>query len=396
MDTLRKHWLAWSLIAGSVMFAFVVGFAMGYIPSNYTSTEIAAMVKDELPPSASDNFRIGEIATVKVIEPDITVVVTSDGYYPNSPTLLGRMSIEKGKTENPVLYEISPEGEVTKAWEITNKEGGILGDRRLLGNGNLMFTIFRDGTYIVDRRTGDVVWYFLDNKVSHNASFIPEGLPGAGNVLTVGSYCDCVKEINYAPKEVVWTWDAHNTFQPYDVDKAYPGGRDFNVVSPYASYIAQTALFPDDWTHINHAQRLSNGNTLVSLRNFDLVAEITLDGKVAWSYGGGMIKQQHTPRVLADNTMVVLDNGNHRAIRIDRGTQEVLWEYSDLFVPVMGDVNFLSDGNYKVVDSLAQGGGMVKVINPGGELIWSIRPILDQEKNTGFPIYRAHMPGLEL
>jgi hypothetical protein len=88
--------------------------------------------------------------------------------------------------------------------------------------------------------------------------------------------------------------------------------------------------------------------------------------------------------------LAVFDNGNQRAIVIDRATQAILWE-AEVPEPatVMGEVNKLSDGNYKVLSSLAS---VLRVISPSGEQLWSMT-ITTESPSGG--IYRAHMPGLE-
>ena len=52
-----------------------------------------------------------------------------------------------------------------------------------------------------------------------------------------------------------------------------------------------------EWTHVNSAQRLPNGNTIVSLRNLDLVVEVNPKGDVVWTYGALVLKHQHCPFV---------------------------------------------------------------------------------------------------
>jgi hypothetical protein len=244
-----------------------------------------------------------------------------------------------------MLYQLGADGEVRRSWRITNKHGGLLGDRRMLPN---------------------------------------------GNILAAGIYCDCVKEIDYETREPVWEWHARNAFQDYDDEGVFPGGRNFGQKSAYASYSRVDTINPTSWAHLNHAQALPNDNVLVSLRNFDLVVEVNREGQIVWSYGPGLIKHQHTPRVLDDGILAVFDNGNSRAILVDRGTQEVLWEYSGLEnTAVMGEISRLADGNYKILSSLEN---VIMVVSQEGEVRWSMR-VLTNAPSGG--IYRAHLPQLE-
>ena len=58
--------------------------------------------------------------------------------------------------------------------------------------------------------------------------------------------------------EIVWSWYAKDEYD----------------VAPYAD------IDDEGWTHANAVTRLSNGNTLVSLRNFNLTVEVDPDGDV--------------------------------------------------------------------------------------------------------------------
>ncbi|MEX0763015.1 MAG: aryl-sulfate sulfotransferase [Dehalococcoidia bacterium] len=317
---------------------------------------------------------------VQVVDSDITANVAGSGEYePDSDTLIAYFNDGENASQNPRLYMISPDGEVTRTWEVANRHGTILGDRRVLANGNIMFIIWDDGVYEMTP-DGEIVWSYLDDEITHHAEILPNG-----NVLLVGSECNCVREVDYETQEELWYWDARQSLPDYSSDEEFLGHEGFGIRSIYS----HTYVEGQPWAHVNHAQVLPNDNVLVSLRNFDLVMEIERDGNVVWSFGPGIVKHQHTPRDLGDGTMLVYDNGNHRVILVDRGTQEILWEYDDLFAPIMGDVSLLEDGNYKVVDALDDA---VKVVSPDEDLLWSIE-IESETEYRG--IYRAHMPGLE-
>lgn len=187
----------------------------------------------------------------------------------------------------------------------------------------------------------------------------------------------------------MWEWRAEDSFPEYDDESVFRGATEYNPSSLYASTYREEPEWPDTWAHANYAQVLQNDNVIVSLRNFDLVVEVKRSGEVVWSFGPGIIKHQHTPVDLEDGTILIFDNGNHRAIRVDRATGELLWSYDDLDSGIMGDVNLLADGNYKVVDSVQN---TVKVVSDDGDLLWSIEVEPPEEING---IYRAHFPGLE-
>lgn len=319
-------------------------------------------------------------AEVEVIESDIEVEVTSEGdYAPDSDVLIGI----HGEID-PALYLISPDGDVQEAWRITNRFDSSMLDRRVLDNGNIMFVVRGDGAYEMNR-DGEIVWEYQDSGISHHGEILPNG-----NVLVAGAICDCVQEIDYETREPVWYWDAHEAFPNYtESDDAFHRGEQFGMVNIFENAYDPDAEYPNTWGHVNYAQILENDNVIVSLRNFDTVLEVNRDGETVWSYGPGIIKHQHTPVDLEDGTMLVFDNGNHRAFRFDRGTGEILWSYDDLDSAIMGDVNLLDDGNYKVVDSLQN---TVDVVSPEEELLWSMEIEAEGVVNG---VYRVHMPDLE-
>ena len=68
-----------------------------------------------------------------------------------------------------------------------------------------------------------------------------------------------------------------------------------NYASYLPGYVQNTytwRLDSADWTHVNAAQRLPNGNTVISLRNQDLVIEVDAQGNTVWSYGPLVLKHQ--------------------------------------------------------------------------------------------------------
>jgi len=120
--------------------------------------------------------------------------------------------------ENMRVIEVNMLGEVV--WEYAIPEDlkaytnpGF--DVELLPNGDILFLLPRHGIYEIDR-DGNVVWSYLDSKISHDV----DGLPN-GNVLVVFGGNDRlndihVKEIN-REGEVVWSWRAKDHFyvDPY-------------------------------------------------------------------------------------------------------------------------------------------------------------------------------------
>lgn len=333
------------------------------------------------PAVSKAGFEAGQPVEVEVIPPDREFRVETQGYYPGKDTLIGTNSIGKG---DPKLYLVSDHGEVKRAWKITNKFGAMIGDRRILPNGHIMFVIGMDGIYEIDY-DGNLVWHYFDKTVTHHAELLPNG-----NVLTAGVPCDCVKEIDYETKQVAWEWNAGSLFPEYTTENSFIGSTSYpDQKSAYAEYRIQSEVFPQDWTHINYVQWLPETDTfMVSLRSFDLIVEVNRAGEVIWSFGPGVIKHQHYPRVLPDNTILVFDNGNGRVIRINR-SHEILWEYRGLYAPFLGDNNLLEDGNYKILQTIAyeeNGGSDLRIVSPDHRVLW--RLVISGPNSN---IYRADM-----
>jgi hypothetical protein len=147
---------------------------------------------------------------------------------------------------------------------------------------------------IIDKRTGEFVWnmgpdypgaYDYSKKVfsgkvprpvdqlsfQHDVHMIPEGLPGAGNVLVFDNegaggvppfYLELfqgsrVLEIDPITREIVWQYDASASKQPY-----------WAFFSPI----------------ISSARRLPNGNTLIDEGIHGRIFQVTSDGEIVWEY----------------------------------------------------------------------------------------------------------------
>ena len=294
-------------------------------------------------------------------------LVESNGYTLEYTFLTGYSSLGK----DPEILWIDNDGTVLEHWIIENKFGGILGDRRFLPNGNILFVIGLDGVFEMDLE-GNIHWEYYDTTVNHHAELIE-----TGNILLANVGCDCVQEIDYETKKVVWEWSATQNFGRYDDPENFIGTLDFpGAENAFEAVDVSNAYFPHDWTHINYVQYLPKTDTfMVSLRSFDLVIEINRVGEIIWSFGPGVIKHQHYPKVLDDGTVLIYDNGNGRVIRVARD-HTILWTYEGLYAPFLGDNDLLPDGNYKIVQTTAfEATGNVadlRIVNPDKETLWKL------------------------
>ena len=232
------------------------------------------------------------------------------------------------------IYEVSPAGEIVWKWissehldemgfseeglamihngfSISGAQSGflVINDMKPLGPnrwysagderfnpGNIVIDS-REGNFIaiIQKKTGKIVWrigpYYPDtgqvpyrrifnHKVprpvdqlsgQHDANMIPEGLPGAGNILVFDnqgsagfppSYLSSIAgsrvlEIDPIKKEIVWQYNAEDSDQ---------------------------ALWTFFSSFIGSARRLPNGNTLICEGMTGRIFQITPKGEIVWEY----------------------------------------------------------------------------------------------------------------
>ncbi len=222
-------------------------------------------------------------------------------------------------------------------------------DVELLPNGNILYVLPGNGVYEMDR-SGKTVWSYLTAKISHDADRLPNG----NTIFAFGNYdqkSDAqVVEVN--PKgEVVWTWYAKDYFNKPLYD----------------------SISNEGWTHTNAVSRLSNGNTLISLRNFNFIAEVDQQGAVVRTIGEGILLEQHDPEILPNGNILAtsLPRGRpHSAVEIDPKTGKIVWEYliPDRINWPVRDANRLPNGN-----TLITGTTEIVEVTPGGGIVWRLR-----------------------
>jgi hypothetical protein len=224
-----------------------------------------------------------------------------------------------------VIYEVNPEGEVVWSWVasdhlaefgftaeqmrlIRNTDNGdylhlnsmrpvgcnrwfAAGDSRFAPDNIIISSRHANFIAIIDRKTGNVVWRLgpdhpmantppTSRKVprpldrtsgQHDAQIIPEGLPGAGNVLVFDNDGEAgyppvpvtliggsrVLEIDPVKQQIVWQYTGEDS-----------GGPGWSFRS----------------THISSARRLPNGNTLICEGQAGRVFQVTRDGEIVWEY----------------------------------------------------------------------------------------------------------------
>ncbi|MHC4698818.1 MAG: aryl-sulfate sulfotransferase, partial [Planctomycetota bacterium] len=294
-----------------------------------------ANVNDSEAPNGGTNNVIGE----EDVEPGEVFVEV----YESDKTCEGTTFLpDLHDTDQPRIIEVNMLGEVVWEYVIPDHlkeyhEPGL--DVEVLANGNILFVLPRNGIYEIDR-DGTILWSHLDTKISHDA----DRLAGGNTLYGWGGpdqKADAqVKEVT-PDGEIVWSWYA----------------RDQLDVAPYAD------IYREGWTHTNAVTRLSNGNTLVSLRNFNLTVEVDPEGEVVWSYDWSTLDgdDPHDPEILPDDHLLVClqHDTPHQVVEIDRGTGELVWEYFLPGLRTARDSDRLPNGNTLIQAVLMPGNDSV-------------------------------------
>lgn len=166
------------------------------------------------------------------------------------------------------------------------------GDSRFAPDNIILSSRNANFTAIINGKTGDVVWEIGPNYAplkddglgpdklprpidqisgQHSPYMIPEGLPGAGDILLLDNQEEAgyppvplavaggsrVLEINPETKDIVWDYTARDS-----------GNVSFSFFTPY----------------IGNVQRLPNGNTLINEGIDGRIFQVTPAGKIVWEY----------------------------------------------------------------------------------------------------------------
>jgi hypothetical protein len=280
--------------------------------------------------------------------------------YDENKAYAGTTILADVRSTKPRIIEVNMLGEIV--WEYVLPDNlkdytspGM--DVELLSDNHVLFVAPLKGVFEVDR-SGNIVWSYLNSEVSHDADRLPNG-----NTLIVfggrdGKDDAQVKEVNSAG-EIVWSWYAKDNFN----------------VPPYDNVSDQ------GWTHANAVTRLSNGNTLISLRNFNLTVEVNPAGQVVWSYDWsifGSDTDPHEPEITADNHIVIaLQNDSpYAVVEIDRATGENVWFYENSSLRTTRDADRLPNGNTLLVTVNTAVSGQesrIMEVTSAGEVVWQLR-----------------------
>jgi hypothetical protein len=177
------------------------------------------------------------------------------------------------------ILEVNMNGEVIWEWnfpsKLVNKVKNICNGadiNYLKSTDEFLFILPKEGAFIVgrDRKYRSVV---KDNLISHDIDILPNG-----NFIYARGWAnkgeDEVREVSPSGK-VVWKW-SHAKYFPDRDDYL----KDLSKRGKKKLYRDRTFKTDDiDWAHVNGVEQYSNGDTLISLRNFRMFVIVESNGR---------------------------------------------------------------------------------------------------------------------
>jgi hypothetical protein len=124
-----------------------------------------------------------------------------------------------------------------------------------------------------------------------------------------------------------------------------------------------------DGSHLhypNDAELLDNGHLLITDRNNDRVIEVDAAGQVVWSYG--QLTRPHNGDRLANGNTLIANSEENVIVEVSPAG-EIVWSYGGQGVlDWPRDADRLADGHTLITDSR---GNRVVEVDPGGQVVWS-------------------------
>ena len=318
-----------------------------------TSTATGSSVEGISPQSAPSQITQTTLAVVTITEvqkrgtpdPDFIVDISVPEKISPGTTILP----DNHNAAHPRIIEVNPLGEIIWEYPLPENLKSYTNpgwDVEVLQNGNILTVLPRNGVYEINRNK-QVVWKYLDPKVSHDADRLDNGntLIAFGGGDTAGDAQ--AKEID-SKGNVVWSWHAKDVFSGPE----YAG------------------ILNEGWSHTNAVSRLDNGDTLISLRNFNVIVEVDPKGKLVRTIGKGLLQAQHDPLILSDGNILMANHGEPQAVIELDPSGNIIWQFT---IPnrrswPVRDANRLPNGNTLITES----DRIIEVTNEG-QIVWQFR-----------------------
>ena len=239
------------------------------------------------------------------------------------------------------------------------------GDLDLLDDGKMQLVVRNSGIWEIER-SGNHQLVHPETKISHDADRLSNG-------------------------NLIYVYGAGDTESDIQVKEVVPGGKtewEWRAADYYADRFKD--VDDEGWTHINGVQRLANGHTLVSLRNFYLTVILDENGDIAyeidWSIYGADTDPHEPVMLPSGNILVCLQNNSpYQAVEWDPDLKDHVWTYSHATpMRTSRDCDRLPNGNTLIVgvknnDTTPQDTDENKIdesmmieVTEAGEVVWQM------------------------
>lgn len=283
--------------------------------------------------SRADSCFTVQIANPAKMAPGTTAIMDNSGSYSR---------ILECDSQGKILWEYEFPSEIRTRYKYANDL------EWLPESDHFLFSVKDKGIYEVSRDK-TIVWSYKTAKVSHDADRLPNG-----NTIFVyggGDTQDDMQVTEVSPQgDVVWSWKAVDHLageQRFDP----PAGRK-EVYS---------------YTHTNAVIRLPSGNTIVSVRNYNMVVEVAPDGNIVRKIPD--LWRVHDPYLLPNGNFMVslLYKLTYVPIREVTPDGKIVWEYVQPDLASVTTVDVLSNGNI-----LVAGRNMIVEVTRDKEVVWQV------------------------
>jgi len=144
-------------------------------------------------------------------------------------------------------------------------------------------------------------------------------------------------------------------------------------------------------------QLFKKGDLLVCFRNLDLIAVIDPEKeRMKWTWGPGEVMRPHHPSLLANDNILIFDNGRaerkySRVIEMEPATGKIVWEYrsdppEEFYSRIRGSAQRLPNGNTLIMES---SDARAFEVTKDGRVVWEFYgTAVEPEKKRRRPIYR--------
>jgi outer membrane protein assembly factor BamB len=289
--------------------------------------------------------------------------------------------------KNPRIVEVNMDGDIVWEYKIPKKllkkRPYMLMDVERLTNGNTLFNVRNSGIYEINN-SGSIVWQHLDIDSSHDVDRLENG-----NTIYVRAWVDQGKAhvIEVDPSgNTVWQWD---------------GLSEFNT-APYSD------IERGGWMHVNAVTRLESGETLISLRNLQMIIKVSPEGRIVWKQTFNCDRAEdkwslghedsiegcnaHEPEIDSNGTMLVAVRNPDVVYQLDLSTGKILWEWWGDTSERIRDVDRLPNGNILIQDN-----NKLTEVTPDKKVVWILKannlPWSKEDIGSGKALYKAQRTG---